>query len=73
MKSAGIILLIAGLVLTVYAGFNYLANEMMKDRGGVSIAVDLNQSVNWQPYIGIGVMIIGASVLLLLRRKSAIL
>jgi LPXTG-motif cell wall-anchored protein len=57
----------------VYAGFNYLANEMMKDRGGVSIVVDLNQSVNWQPYIGIGVMIIGASVLLLLKRKSAIL
>lgn len=69
MKIAGIILLIAGLVMTAYTGFTYVTTEKVVDLGALEITKDNEHSVNWQPYTGVGLMIIGAVVLLLDRKK----
>lgn len=70
MKTAGIIILILGLIMTMYTGFTYVTKEKVVDLGILTITRDDPHTVNWQPYVGVGVMVIGGVVLLLNRKKS---
>ena len=70
MKIAGIIILIVGLLMTVYTGFTYVTKEKVVDLGAVEITKDKDHNVNWQPYVGIGAMVIGGVVLILSKKKS---
>ena len=70
MKTAGIIVLVVGLLMTVYTGFTYVTKEKVVDLGELEITKDKQHDVNWQPYVGIGVMVIGGAVLMLARKKS---
>lgn len=69
MKTAGIILLVVGLVMTLYTGFTYVTKEKVVDLGNLEITTDDRHSVQWQPYVGIGTMVLGGALLLLSRRK----
>jgi hypothetical protein len=69
MKTAGIILLVVGLVMTLYTGFTYVTKEKVVDVGPLEITADDQHSVQWQPYIGIGLMVVGGAALLLGRKK----
>jgi formate-dependent nitrite reductase membrane component NrfD len=69
LKTAGIILLILGLVMTLYTGFTYITKDKVVEVGDLVITKDKEHSVNWQPYLGIGVMIIGGVVLIMSRKK----
>ena len=70
MKTGGILLIIVGLLMTLYTGFTYVTKEKVMDLGGVEITSDDEHAVNWQPYVGVGAMVIGGAVLLLGRRQS---
>ena len=70
MKTAGIVILIVGLLMTIYTGFTYVTKEKVVDLGELEITKDNQHTVNWQPYAGIGVMVIGGLVLILGRKKS---
>jgi hypothetical protein len=70
LKTAGIIILIVGLLMTLYTGFTYVTKEKVVDLGELEITKDNQHTVNWQPYIGIGVMVIGGAFLMLGRKKS---
>ena len=71
MKKAGIIILIVGLLTTLYTGFTYFTREKVVDSGKLEITKDNRYTVNWQPYVGIGIMIIGGVVLVLgVNRKD---
>lgn len=72
MKLAGIILLVVGLLMTVYTGFTYITKEKVVDIGDLEITKDNSHTVNWQPYVGVGAMVIGAGVLLLGRKKALV-
>ena len=69
MKAVGIILLIVGLLMTLYTGFTYETKEKVVDLGKIEITKNNEHNVNWQPYFGIGMMVIGGVVLLLDRKK----
>jgi len=70
MKTAGIIILIVGLIMTLYTSFSYVTREKVVDLGELEISADREHTVNWQPYVGIGAMVIGGVVLFLDRKKS---
>ena len=70
MKTIGIILLIVGLLMTIYTGFTYVTKEKVVDLGSVEITNDKDHNVHWQPYVGVGAMVIGGAVLLLGRKKA---
>ena len=70
LKTAGIILLILGLAMTLYTGFTYITKDKVVEVGDLVITKDKEHSVNWQPYLGVGVMIIGGVVLIMSRKKS---
>lgn len=71
MKKAGIIILVVGILITLYTGFTYFTKEKVVDLGKLEITKKNQHSVNWQPYVGIGIMIIGGVVLVLgVNRKD---
>ncbi|MGD0591964.1 MAG: hypothetical protein ABSA44_14385 [Bacteroidota bacterium] len=69
MKTAGIIIIV-GLLMTLYTGFSYITKEKVVDMGKLEITKDNQHNVHWQPYLGIGMMVIGGVVLILDRKKS---
>ena len=69
MKQAGIIILVVGLLMTVYTGFTYFTKEKVVDLGAIEITKENEHTVDWQPYVGIGVMVIGGAVLITGRKK----
>ena len=69
MKTAGIIILIVGLLMTIYTGFTYITKEKVVDLGELEITKDNHHTVNWQPYAGIGMMVLGGAFLVLGRKK----
>jgi hypothetical protein len=69
MKTAGAIIFIVGLLMTLYTGFTYVTKDKVVDLGEIQITKDNQHSVNWQPYVGIGVMVIGGA-LFVIGRKS---
>ena len=71
MKKVGIVILLVGLLMTIYTGFTYFTREKVVDIGKLEITKENQHSVNWQPYVGIGIMIIGGVVLVLgVNRKD---
>jgi len=70
MKNVGIILLIIGLVMSLYTGFTYVTKDKIVDIGELEITADNQHRVNWQPYVGIGIAVVGGVLLLMSRKKG---
>jgi hypothetical protein len=70
MKIAGIIIIIVGLLMILHTGFSYVTKEKVVDLGKLEITKDDEHNVRWQPYLGIGMIVIGGVVLILDRKKS---
>jgi hypothetical protein len=70
MKAAGAVVLIVGLLMTLYTGFTYFTKEKIVDIGELEITADKQHNVNWQPLLGIGVMVVGGALLIFGRKAS---
>jgi len=68
-KTIAIIIIVIGLLMTLYTGFNYVTREKVVDIGNVEITADKNNTVTWGPFVGIGVMVIGGVVFLAGKKK----
>ncbi len=68
-KTLGIVIIVIGLVMTIYTGFNYVTREKVVDIGDIEITADKKNTVDWGPYVGIGVIVIGGVVFLAGRKK----
>ena len=68
-KTIGLIILIIGLLMSLYTGFNYVTREKVVDIGDIEITADKNHTASWSPFIGIGVMVIGGVVFLYGKKK----
>jgi len=68
-KTIGIIIMVIGLVMTLYTGFNYVTREKVVDIGNIEITADKDKTVSWGPFLGIGVIVIGGVVFLAGRKK----
>ncbi|MDZ7625927.1 MAG: hypothetical protein U5J96_15965 [Ignavibacteriaceae bacterium] len=68
-KTIGIVIMVIGLVMTLYTGFNYVTREKVVDIGDIEITADKEKTVDWGPYVGIGVIVIGGVVFLAGRKK----
>jgi len=69
MKAAGIIILVIGLLMTIYTGFTYVTQDKVLDVGGLVLTKDDHHTISWQPYVGLGAMVIGGVILVLGRKK----
>ncbi len=69
MKKAGLIILIIGFVLTVFAAFTFFTKEKVVDIGNVEITRNNPHDLNWSPLIGIALMGIGGVLLWMPSKK----
>jgi len=63
MKTVGIILLVVGILLTVYSTFTFFTKEKVVDIGKIEISRDKKHTVNWSPYLGVGLIIVGGLIM----------
>lgn len=69
MKKAGIIILILGLILTIFTTVTYFTREKVVDLGAIEINANKRHHVSWSPLIGIAVMAVGGVMLLVPFKK----
>jgi hypothetical protein len=61
MKTAGVIILIIGLAVTVLTGLNFVTSNSMVNPGKLEISVKENYSLSWSPVISSVIMVVGAA------------
>jgi len=64
MKNAGILILVVGLIFTLFTGFKYVTKKKIVDIGELEITANQNHFVNWSPLIGIVIMGAGVGIYL---------
>lgn len=63
MKIAGIVLIVLGLGLTIFTGFQFFTKEKVVDIGKLEISREKPHYLSWSPVLGIVLMGIGGVVL----------
>jgi hypothetical protein len=70
MKTAGLVIAIIGLVITLFTGFNYITREKVVDIGELEISANKRHNVSWSPLIGVAVMVVGGGIYLVGLKKQ---
>jgi len=68
-KPLGIIILIIGIMMIIYTGFNFVTSEKVVDLGPVEINKEKNHPVQWSPIVGV-VLLVGGIVLIAGNKKQ---
>lgn len=71
LRPIGIVLIIIGLLMIIYTGFNYVTTEKVVDLGPIKINAEKNHPVQWSPIVGI-VLLIGGIVIVLSDKKAKV-
>lgn len=58
-RTIGIIMIIVGAAMLIWTGFSYTKKEKVVDLGPLEITADKKEQVNWPPYVGGGVLLVG--------------
>jgi uncharacterized membrane protein YidH (DUF202 family) len=69
MRTLGIFLIVIGLVLALVTGFKFFTKEKVVDIGNIEVTADKPHAVNWSPYLGIGIMVVGGIIFIASRRQ----
>lgn len=69
-KSIGIIMIILGIIMGIYTGFNYVTTEKVVDIGPVKINQQKNHPISWSPIVG-GILLIGGIVIVASNKKGS--
>jgi len=64
MKRTGLIILVIGVLITVFTGFSFITREKVVDLGELEITQNKNHGITWSPIIGIVVMVVGGGIYL---------
>jgi uncharacterized membrane protein YidH (DUF202 family) len=68
-KSIGIAVIIIGVIMVFYTGFNYVTEEKVVDIGPIEINKKENHPVQWSPILGV-VLIVGGVVLIVADKNK---
>lgn len=68
-KTLGIILIVIGVIMIVYTGFNFITTEKVVDLGPIEINKEKNHPLQWSPIIGV-VLLVGGSVLVVTDKSN---
>ena len=68
-RSVGFIVIIIGIIMMAYTGFNYVTTDKVVDLGAIQINQKKNHLVEWSPIIGI-VLVFGGVVAIAMSKKN---
>lgn len=71
MKVLGGILVVVGILMLVFQGFNFTKKEKVADIGPLEINKEENKSVDWPMYAGGIVLVAGVVILVAGNKKGA--
>ena len=69
MKTAGIVLIVIGLIFTIVTGFKFFTKEKVVDIGSVEISASKPHRVDWSPYMGVGIIVVGGILFIAGRKR----
>jgi hypothetical protein len=69
MRKAGILIVILGLILTIFTAITFFTREKVVDIGSLKITSNKPHHLSWSPLIGIAVMGVGGVVILMSPKK----
>jgi len=69
-RTIGLIGMILGIVLLIWTGFTYTKKEKIIDAGPIQVSADREKTVNWPPYAGGIVLVVGAVLFLSSKKNS---
>lgn len=69
MKTLGIVLLVVGLIMTVFTGFNLITKEKVVDLGPVEINKEEKTPIYWSPITG-GILAAAGLVIILVGKRK---
>ena len=69
MKTTGIVIIATGLLLTIFTGFGFITKKKIVDIGKLEITTSKPHRVNWPPYAGVGIMILGGIIYFMGSKK----
>jgi len=70
MKIIGIAIMIIGLGMTIFTAITFFTREKVVDLGVLEVTRDQPHYLNWSPFIGMAIMVIGGFLILLARKKQ---
>lgn len=70
MKKAGIVILVLGLLLTIFTTVTFFTRERVAKIGDINITANKRHNLKWTPLVGIAVMGVGGVVLLMSSKKG---
>jgi UDP-N-acetylmuramyl pentapeptide phosphotransferase/UDP-N-acetylglucosamine-1-phosphate transferase len=68
-RTIGIIVIIIGILMFIFTGFNFTTKEKVVDLGPIQIDKEKSHPVRWSPIIG-GILVVGGIVLVAVNRKK---
>jgi uncharacterized membrane protein YidH (DUF202 family) len=70
-KPIGIVLIVIGIIMIIYTGFNYVTTKNVVDLGAIKINKEENHPVQWSPIVGV-VLLVGGIVIIVTDKKGVI-
>lgn len=64
MKKISLVIIAIGLIISVFAGFNYVTREKVVDIGDLEITANKNHTLEWSPIAGVVLMVVGGGLYL---------
>jgi hypothetical protein len=71
MKNLGIILIVLGIAMMAFTGFNIITKKKVVDLGPLEINKEEKTPVNWSPIVGVALLVSGVLVVVLGKRSRA--
>jgi len=68
-RTIGIILVVIGILMMLYTGFNYVTTEKVVDLGPLQINEKENHPVQWSPIVG-ALLLAGGIVIIVTNKKK---
>lgn len=70
MRTLGIILIVAGVLMMVVTGFNLVTKKKVLDVGPLEVNKEEKTPVNWSPIVG-AVLLIGGVAIVATQKRTA--
>jgi hypothetical protein len=70
IRTIGIILIVIGLMMMLYTGFNFVTHEKVVDLGPLQINKEENHPVQWSPIVGVLLLVGGIAVVVTNKNKK---
>lgn len=70
MKAIGIVVLVIGILMTVFTGFNLVTKKKVVDVGPIEINKEEKTPIYWSPVTG-GILIVAGIVIMVVGQKRS--